>query len=327
MDNTLEQLYPYNFPDFYNNPAIRALMPIKRWTVSTTEKMPIDIHQYLDSNGRVVTGAMYHDDLCLTDMYEIMEKMPYAPNYAFYLQSRIDSIMILDIEPTCPEKLKREFLQMPYLYGEYSLSGKGLHLVLPVPEYLNDYPAAKKKQSIKYGKFFEIHLEHYVTFTRNMLPPATGTNTMEKLFRAMFEEQVQIEKRKLEQLHDVDLNDIPDHGKILEYMANQPWPRNLVPEHFRKDKDDTPDLSTYEFSVAGFAYRILETRILKVQAIRNNGHVYSDSDKAELIYAFMRETDRIAPREKHETSRNGEPWLKHLAIEAMQKTDLTKRKH
>ena len=51
--------------------------------------------------------------------------------------------------------------------------------------------------------------------------------------------------------------------------------------------------------------------------VKNLTHVYTDSEKAWLLYITAQE--KIQHRDKHDESRNGLPWLLYLTQEIMAK--------
>ena len=158
--------YYENFPEFYSHPFIKEIKDNSRWTVSgltslddRTNKKPIDIWELHDIG--TLHGAREHNSTCLMTLDELLDFLPNAANHAYYLEAMEDEYVILDIEPDCPQQLKNMFLDMDYVYGETSMSGKGYHLVFPLPLEIDKYPKAKTKKVWQdKTRYFELHLEH-----------------------------------------------------------------------------------------------------------------------------------------------------------------------
>ena len=120
--------------------------------------------------------------------------MPNLSNSAMYLNGDECGFAIVDIEKTCPKKLKEKLLSLPWHYAETSLSGKGIHLVIDYPKNLIDkYPNANKAKVQDSNKTYEILLHHWVTFTRNAIDPAKipqrGTLSIEDCLEDLFSSQ------------------------------------------------------------------------------------------------------------------------------------------
>src|SRR5699024_2889070 len=106
---------------------------------------------------------------------ELVDFLPNAANHALRLNALVDRVAVLDIEKTCPDELKEALCRLPALYRERSMSGQGVHLVLPLPDSFEDFRDAAAKRVVKgpHG-WYEILLGHYVTFTRDVLPEPTN---------------------------------------------------------------------------------------------------------------------------------------------------------
>ena len=103
---TPQQTY---FPKFRENTFIQTIANDKRWTVSTADKVPIDMHILKYRNE--IKGAFHASDLCLMTLDEVNELIPNASNHAYHFDYQITNAIVLDIEPKCPEILKRVFLK------------------------------------------------------------------------------------------------------------------------------------------------------------------------------------------------------------------------
>lgn len=298
-----------DFQDFYNHPFIQSIAPSKRWSVSDQNKRPIDIVEYKNS-GRI-WGATTTDELSLVDLPTLCSVIPDAKNNAYYMDSLIDHFVILDIEPNCPDHLKNEFLKLNYIYGERSMSGKGYHLVFPMPKNFHEYPAAMQKTAMQEDhKWYEILLNHWVTFTRNMIPPATGKDGIESIFEDLAKEQISTSRS------DVDVMDLkpnpmpPKHDTIITLLSEQ---------KYRKTVDDFyGDYSKYEYGHMGFLYYRIKL-LLNTHTVKSTKHKYTSHEIAWLLYVVAK--DAIPHRVKHDEKRDGLPWLLYLARELIAKDE------
>ena len=293
-------------PAFYDSPFVKATGDNARWTVSNAEKIPLDM--YLLKYRHVERYAQFHNELSLVTLPELHEIIPGPINCAYYLDALVDNYVVLDVEPKCPDDVKAELLSLPYIYGERSMSGKGYHLVFPLPSCIDEFPIAKTKSALKetHG-WYEILLNHYVTFTLNPIDKASGSGDFEALFRDLCTEQKEVVR------NDVDIDgttpdEIPDQDKILSVLRSC---------RYRKTPGDFhDDISKYEYGHVGYLHYKLKC-MLETAAIQRNGHEYTDNDKAWLLYTIAQE--KIPYREKHDTYRDNLPWLLYLCREIIAK--------
>ncbi len=289
------------FPEFYNNPIIQDLSQTPRWTVSNKDKAPIDMRELM-LTGRI-HGAKEPNERYLVTLPELTKFLPKAANHTFYLHGQLDGYLVLDIEPSCPEPIARHLLSLPALYTEQSMSGKGFHLVMPLPDNFWDFPVATGKKALKEEhKHYEILVDHWITFTRRQvdpswftLPPAPA-GSWEKLYALLAKDAVETPTVEL----DIDLEcpQIPNKPMILKAMTTRPI--NRTPEDFNGDH------SRYEFSVLGILYSRMITVINEFQTVYPTTS-YGDSEKVWLLYEAVRTV--VPPREKHAERRGGMPLL------------------
>lgn len=291
--------------EFTEHPFIKSIAGIPRWTVSDNTKRPIDIVDLI-YNGRI-SGAIAPDDNCLCDLATLESALPDRANSTFYVCAVECRFMVLDIEAECPDDLKREFLRMPYLYGDTSMSGKGLHLCFPLPENYLDYPGAFSKPALKENnKYYELLLNHYCVFTGNMIRPAPTGNARDfnELFYRMAATAVASEKA------EVDIRN--ERPSSLSECAQDAILSKLIERgrNYRKTPADFGnDTSRYEYCLMGSLYN-------SVTFITRNVRI-SDSDKAYFMYVAAQEI--LPHRAKHDEERDGLPWLLYLAKEFISK--------
>lgn len=319
------------FPDFYGNPAIRALASASRWTISgrlgddadpeskeSTRKAPIDVRHLIEGcniNCRhtgPLRGAWSTDSTCLVTLDELTAAIPQAANTAFYLQAQTDGLLVLDIEPDCPPAIAAELLRLPgTLYQELSMSGRGFHLVAPLPKNFHDFPTAASKRVLREANgHYEILLDHWATFTREPVPQQIIDHVAGRPAPEHF--------RSYEELYA----SLAAHARVTasgaatdidtsDEMPEIPFGREIVEQtllqakgQLRELADFDNDHSRWEFSVLASLYSWIRTQMRDYSAV---GITYSSSDIAWLMYAAAAEV--IPARPKHSQRRNGRPFL------------------
>ncbi len=305
MDNTDPRSV---YPEFYNNFAIQSVADLDRWTVSDREKVPINVRELLRS-GRV-WGAHEISNQCLVPLGMMAEQLPNAANCAFYIRSQTDGFVVLDIEKTCPPEIVVELLKIPSFYAEYSMSGRGFHLVLPLPANFHDFPIATNKRVLRHELgWYEILLDHWVTFTRNSVPRSVAPITTDINMRSVAWERLYadlaskaVETKSAEFDISVERPDLPRIDQILELLTRKPLEKTLDDFH--------GDYSRFEFSTLGVMYNRL-LPILTILADLEPDAEFDDSAKAWLI--FEAALLKLEHRSKHNESRNGVPLLLNAA--------------
>lgn len=285
---------------FFDHPFIQKITGYPHWTVSDKDKRPVHIGNIL-ANRYQGEGAYDGNPPYTASLTEIRQRLGIPNNAAFYLDSVETGFMVLDIEPTCPDDVKKDLLATDWIYGEFSLSGKGYHLVYPVPSYLVDYPIAYKKPVIKCRKDYEFHMLHWVTFTGNMLPITPSARSIDDFFRPLCEAQVETIKGDVD-VTDADPGDFPMKDVLLNLLMS------ADPAKTPSDYDN--DMSKYEFGVAAF-YGSKLMALLDCQAIKATGHTYTDQECVWLVYTVM--VEKLKYRPKHDELRDGLPWLLYEA--------------
>jgi hypothetical protein len=302
-----------DFPEFYNNAFVQSIANKEKWRVSDKYKRPLDMRALIDK--QVVWGMANNRGYNpLVDLQTLINVLPDATNNAYHLETAIDKFVVLDIEPKCPDVIKEQLLKLPYLYGETSMSGKGVHLVFDLPKELwKEYPVIHDKLAIKESHgYYEILLNHMVTFTRNALPetvPEKEISEFEKLFEKLASEAKPTAVASCDiSIDEIDTDSIPYYGRTMTVLRAQ--------KYRKKPEDFSNDMSRYEFGMAGFYWRALK-RLLKNPQYSNAE--YTDEQKAIVIYVLL--SENLEFREKHDSQRNGMPWLLHLATQIISKSD------
>lgn len=295
-----------NLADFINQPFLQYIKNEPRWTVSNNEKIPLDINAIINRN--IIRGATFQDgNEPLTDLPTLLETLPGATNAAYNLNQALDDFVILDIEPSCPQELKERLNRLSAIYREASMSGNGIHLVLPAPvgtQYENirlSKPAVKSPD-----KFYEILLTHYVTFTGNYLPEPQGPLFTQEDFIQLFCELASHAPDT--RYADYEMQDIPDekdipHFDLIVDILND-FTYKKTPRDFADEKHPTGDASSYEFGMTGF-YNIRLKSILDGPIFRS--HDYTLEERMVILCHVLKAN--LEYREKHDTVRDGLPWL------------------
>lgn len=260
---------------------------------------------------RRIAGAQFTNEQSLVSLSQLCDELPTATNNAYYLDSLQDNIFVLDIEPKCPDDMKQELLKLPYDYGEISMSGKGYHLVFHLPDNFYNFPVATQKIVMKeeHG-YYEILLNHWVTFTRNMIAPApqdAAKNDFEQFFANIASQQKEVIRDAID-VSELEPDDFPFKDDILGLLMRQPY--------YKTVSDFNDDHSRFEYAFIGFLYYKLRC-ILNVSRIKN-AHNYTDTEKAWMLYLVAKE--RLPYRSKHDESRDGLPWLLYTAREVIART-------
>lgn len=311
---------------FHTHPIISALGKNERWTLSgvksKTGKVPIDAWFYVDRRGEKI-GARGHDSTYLMTLENVYKsfynEICYMQNvpYVYFLDCFQDNLVCLDVEPDCDENLKQLFLKLPFLYGEFSMSGKGLHLILPLPKHIFDkYAAAQKKIKMQNAnEGYEILLYHYMTFTCNMIQPVQNPVDISEFYKVFEKEcikQTEAEVKKQVNAELIPPENIPGFNNIMarmRYGSTNP----KLPSHY-------PTMSHYEYGTASIVMHRLY-RILRDNPVYLMMHRYTDEEIIMLIY--YRLVDVLQHRDKHDTERDGLPYLVYVVRDIVSKNPFT----
>lgn len=345
------------FPDFYTNPHIRSRLAAQRlWTVSDTSKRPVDIVSALATSqcprcGRPdcadVHGAQLSDaDAQLLTLDELTTALPNASNVATHLDWRSSGLMVLDIEPECPAEVVDQLLRLvtgntaspvpSALYSEVSGSGRGYHLLLPVPSNIASFPRAARAIKLQHPqRWYEVLLYHWTTFTRRQIPPerlaaaaAVPTGAM-LTWEGVFGQLVEIAPggeaagegapgqydQALALSDDLDLT--PMESEVAKAVTE-----NLGHEVAKDLNDDfAGDTSRWEMSrlirIAAIAQAKLHVR-RSIDRITGTSTQTPEQDKQQLLRVVHHVArDTLPPRHKHDERRSGASYLLKRCAEAL----------
>lgn len=314
MESSAKPLTWEDFPKFYENEFVRKIAGNKKWTISDKNKRPIDMHALL-TEGKIWGAAYTRGYNPLVDLKTLIEAIPNCTNNAYHLEADADGFVVLDIEPKCPDIIKNGLLRLPWLYGETSMSGKGLHLVFELPKEMWDkYPAIRNKLALKESHgYYEILLDHMVTFTRNVVEHPEDERDIEE-FVHVFErlaaetkETCAVESSLV--VEDIDTSDIPMFDRTINVLSAQIYKKTV--------SDFNDDHSKYEFGMCGFYRRALH-RLTKNEQYADIQ--YTDEQEAIILYTIL--TSKLEHRPKHDSTRNGMPWLMFIVTQCILKSDI-----
>lgn len=317
-----------HYPHFYGNRLVQALAGTPRWSISGQigddesgkHKAPLDLQHFLQT-GRV-RGAWATDARTCVNLDELVKAIPTATNNAFFVKASLDAVMVIDIEKECPPPIAAALLQLPEVeYRETSMSGLGFHLLLPLPAAFFDGPHAAATANAlvlreEHG-WYEILLEHWVTFTRQPVagdaavlhtPPAqnpefrsaadllTHLAGLRKTSASAQASSIQVQLAQPE---------IPGFADVVAQTL-----LNFQPKKLAVFNDD---LSRWEFSTLC----LLHSRLSYVlqSATYEYRHDYTDEERAWLLYRAGQQV--IPHRDKHDQSRNGRPFILDRAVAAI----------
>ena len=303
---------------FIANPFISRIAADSRWTISIHKK-PIDTHLLINKD-RFVGASFKRGYNPLTTLpiltNWLADRQNMTPAYfSYYLNGGVNRQIILDIEPNCPKEIADTLLNTtPWEYAETSLSGKGLHLGLTLPQnhtlYFDELSVLKGP-----GKHFEYLMHnHYVVFTMNqisrdpniLLPPAGNLLAhIGPLYKQW--KMNQLEKTEFA-LSDAKPN-IPEEAYIRTLLNSVRFRRTLA------YYDD--DRGRYEFACGcAFLHKIKR----HLPSTKLAPFTYDETMLTWLVYESL--VHYLTPRAKHAEYRNGLPWLLYLSQQVVAKAGI-----
>ena len=324
------------FPHFYDNPVIHnVLAPLPLWTVSDpTSKMPIDARHLLNgctsmcTHPDIVRGAWAHDERVLVTLNELTDTLPSVANCAMWLDAVSQGCVVLDIEKTCPPDVRDQLLKIGALYAELSLSGKGYHLILPLPRSFHSLPLAAAKSVLKspHGWWEILQSNHFVTFTRYPTDIPVSETIDHDLWDTTWLSLARDVNADLTLVHEFDVEDRPDYPwyeGVLSVLINRTrWFHGTLAKY---DNDH----SRYEWAYAQYIYTrrlrlrhsptpidvttpgVDTTNATPTHTVPVNTLIIDEATTSWLIYETL--VHYLDHRPKHDETRNGLPLLLSLA--------------
>ena len=299
------------------------------------------------------------DEQLLT-LDELTTRLPAAANAATHLDWHSEQVVVLDIEPDCPPQVTRQLLRLvtgnsaqdppPVLYSEVSMSGKGYHLVLPVPEAMFTIPGVSRRNKLQHpNKWFEVLMYHWITFSRQPIPaevleqaaadPAGEDLTWEGLFTQLA--QIAPGGRQVGQA----MSDLAA-GQALQVELDQ-HERQVVQAVLDRHRrtytktlrdDFGGDTSRWEFSILCALAGHTDT-LLRIHAMADSlAQAQSQPDRQSpptmpppaepdrtraLRIMYTAALEAIPHRNKHDGTRSGLPYLLKQATVALATTSVS----
>ena len=286
------------------NIAVKQLAVRPFWTINMSNKAPMDFN-YFRYTGKIA-GAI--DSKALTDLYTLMDFFKTEHNsvpqqFVYSLDCKRDGICILDIESKCPEDIKQKLLsELPYVYGDISMSGHGAHLMFPCPE-LDEITSSKIVMKEEHG-WYEILLAHYVTFTDNTLPERDYKDQTK--FLELWNTLKATQKLASKEGFDISKNR-PEYN-FSNYNALVANTKSRFKAKFTKRPIDyNNDMSKYEFAVVG-SLKIALLTMLDFPIYHNLN--LDLNQKVWIVFELAQEI--LEPRPKHDEFRDNMPWLLYI---------------
>ena len=298
------------FSDFYNHPLIQQAAKTPMWTVINSEKKPLDMMAIKHLHKFDMGATTFCSDTLVT-LDECCDLLPRANNRTLYLNHQIHNFVVLDIEPSCPQDIRNELLQLPHLFSEISMSGKGIHLILPIPDNMWDFPEiAMKKALYDENGYFELLLHHWISFTRRKTHYKPGNKNLEEFFEKLVEGKSNQPKATVK-IKTIQPIFTPTADRIVNIL------KGCI---YRKTLSDHRGYSEFEFGHMSFLYHKLKG-ILQIKHLVKN-ETFDNNQQAWILYLAAKEL--FEHREKHDEERNKLPWLLYLAKEVISQSQDTK---
>lgn len=317
---------PY-YKNFRSQPWIQKIAEKRKWTICDNTKMPIDM--FVLQYRHAICGANSEKPWSLLTLDEVHKIVPDQANFDFYMQGVLDGIVVLDIEPDCPEQIKQNLLKLPALYCEESMSGKGIHMVFPYPHKIAaKIPNIQSKVVLKpKHKWYEILLYHYVTFTGREIKhtPTKSIDHFNKLFKGLAIQKIKHDQNRhnieisIEDIQELEPKGCPVLNDILYYIKNEASHRSKTPADYGND------LSTYEYYHMAYLDHKLES-ILKISYIDDGIKATKPLSLAERAWCVYTAGSKFLPyRDKHEVYKKYNdirvPWLLYLSLKAIENNE------
>lgn len=322
------------FPEFYTNPVITALGQRKAWTISDNDKMPVDLHA-LTTSGRVYGAHADNYHTALATLPELTTMIPQAANCAFRIETSLDHCLILDIEKTCPTDVADQLLLLSThaYYTETSMSGKGYHLVMPMPANFDQFPNAQVKTALKHTHgWFEVLLHQWITFTRNPIPQQRLNDAYvrqghaKRSWEDVYAELAAQARPATHSGLNLDPEELkPDDFTPVENNITEqaiPIITERFAQNYTKDVYDFDgDYSRWEFSrINVLTSMVVEQLSSLLLPLSMADPTISRTPRAEhvayLVYKLA--TTIFDHRDKHDTTRNGLPFLYYRAVSCIE---------
>ena len=311
------------------------LLKTEKWCVSK-DKIPLDIFALKKGFEWGASDRRSHSSY--TTYKEALEigKARNLP-VTLFVESASQAIYMIDIEKTCPQKIRQAILMALHdsiIYLERSLSGKGYHLMVSLTN-------GTELRTAKYKKWFEILTNHHCTFTEDVVDfnqayyDEFDTNEFitddEK--DAEFLEKL---SRPITALDFYDLVGTTRNIKTYESSSMEAYRQavstfdgrhadlfgSLCDMDYLKtvDEDFHGDYSSYEFGYCSKLHYLLRRLASDMIDADCNHYSIELTKEQSIMLVYMALKQCIPARQKHSEIRNGLPWLLYTSQQVYVKT-------
>lgn len=299
---------------FETNPLIQKMAQSERWAISSKSKHPLSV-KGINAFNKNPQFRQFQNDSDLVSLTDI-EKISVLnnANRAYRMNAVINHIIAIDIEAYASEEVRQHLLKIPFGYGEISKSG-GLHLFVELPiqviQQLKYIPILSTNFATGKTWGFEVLTQnHFITFTKNEIPsnPNGDVNILYELLDILAnkaEEKNAYQKSKY-RIQNEDI--INDNVKFIAKEIPQSKKQNIETLDMQSFNNDYSRLEWHAaMSIAG---TIATKR-------RNSKELYEDITNNEIITVIYKILQKhLEHRDKHESYRDGLPYLKYVAANA-----------
>lgn len=299
---------------FETNPLIQKMAQSERWAISSKNKHPLSV-KGINAFNKNPQFRQFRDNSDLVSLNDIEQiSVLDDANRAYRMNAVINRIIAIDIESYAPEDVKEHLLQLPFGYGEISKSG-GIHLFVELP--------IRVIQNMKYipilgtnfatGKTwgFEVLTQnHFITFTKNEIPsnPKGRMDILMELLDLLAQkaEEKNAFKKAEYQVQNKDI--INDNVRFVAGEISQTKKQNIDTLDVQ---DFANDYSRMEWHAA---MSIAGTITMKRKATPQLYDGITDNEIITVIYKILKK--HLDHRDKHNSYRDGLPYLKYIAATA-----------
>ena len=300
---------------FMENSLINKLKDDPHWTVSDTQKRPVDANALM--RGELRLASFKDENWPLTTLNELNENPCIEKtNRAYRLHSEDNHVICIDMEQTASPALRRSLERFPTDYAEKSLSGKGAHYLIEIPDDIitdemrmlfEDYVVVKHPT----GQFEVFFNDHYTTLTGDLIPHTQKQNTNEhnakliKMLSALckiIEERKKKNKNATAYTPSQAVEDLTLYEKMLEdYAKGQIEARgsfNMGSISMKTLDDFYGDHSRYELYLATRIAQIVVEKHQSMNRLLKGGtkglkEFDSNTKRARAYLNKMKETEWI----------------------------------
>lgn len=308
------------WPGFYGNPAIQALGEFPMWTITDpTDKKPCSFQAmsegrtYINekNNEEMFPGARLTKQRDQVTLGELVSRFPDASNNSFCLFGAEHGYIVIDIEKTATDETRERLLELQWVYAERSLSGTGIHLLVPYPaELFDEFENAAVKPAIKSpDNTWEVLVNHWVTFTRNVIEGVQpGTLPLDSVMRAMAE-------KANEPVKIMTFDDLPEIKPGMQaYLLMEYVKRNTFDGEY-KPRIDGQDESAYDFGMAMYFMRNVQEILNKYKQ-----QISATPEEVVAIVKILMDSSGKERSKWYEHSIHGVPYLIYTIQKAYAKT-------